>query len=585
MAVPDDDEDLELRHYVDVLRRRKVSFILTVLLVLLAGAAFTFTQSATYRSTAEILVEAPLSERIFSPTADAARSESTSGSNVATQVAVLESEAIRGAAEKELGHPVEVQVRRRGDTDVVEITAAAARKAEAAKTVQVYTDTYLGKRRDQLAAELTTTIDAVNAEIAVLDGALVELDRRIQDLNARIQASLLREVRAPLEADRDQLSQQRIAPEARRSELQQRLDRLRLASTLTRTGGVELLSGASEPTRPARPVLIRNLAVALILGLVLGAVVAFLRDHFDDRVRSETDLQRALGPRPVVGLVPAVHDWRKRATPPSWSCRRHPARPRPRPMPACAPPSTWPAPPAPGARSRSPHAGPGDGKTTTVANLGLSLAKAGRRVVLVDANLRRSRLHRFFGLDNRVGLTSVLSGSASVDTAVQMVPDVPRLKVLPSGPATPSPSELLAGEAAGGLIAYLAEQYDIVLVDCAASSGQRCHRPDRPGQRRDPRRLCQPHPPALPTRRGPRTARPPPGRRWRAPSSTASPGSRATVSPTATARRPGERPAPAEPAAHEPQSAASSKPATKPVSRPCRWSPWTANGPDAGPRP
>lgn len=438
--------------------------IVTVLVVLLAGTAFTLTQSSVYRSTAEILVQAPLAERIFAPTADLARSDPATGSDVATQVAVLQSEAVRSAAEKTLGRPADVDVRRKGDTDVIEITATSNEKAEAAEATQVYTDTYLAKRRGQLAAELTTTIDAVNAEIAVLDGALGELDKRIQDLNTQIQATFLREVRAPLEAQRDQLTQQRAGPESRRSELHQRLDRLRLASTLTRTGGVELLSAASEPTRPARPVLARNLAVALALGLVLGAVVAFLRDHFDDTVRSEIDLQQAGADMPVLGRVPAVGEWRDReatelvtqSAPRSAAAEAYAHLRTTLDLVGAT---------RAGKRVQITSAGPGDGKTTTAANLGVSLAKAGRRVVLVDANLRRPRLHRFFGIDNRAGFTSVLSGATPVTSAIRLVPDVPRLRVLPSGPPPPSPSELLSSGAARDLLTSLAEQSDVVLID------------------------------------------------------------------------------------------------------------------------
>ncbi|MDQ4133854.1 MAG: polysaccharide biosynthesis tyrosine autokinase [Actinomycetota bacterium] len=464
MAAPSDDEDLELRHYVDVLRRRKVSVIVTVLLALLAGAAFTLVQSSVYRSTAEILVQAPLSERIFAPTADLARSDTATGSDVATQVAVLQSETVRSAAEKALGGPVDVEVRRKGDTDVIEITATSDTKAEAAKVTQVYTDTYLAKRREQLAAELTTTIDAVNAEIAVLDGVLGELDKRIQDLNTQIQATFLREVRAPLEAQRDQLTQQRTGPESRRSELQQRLDRLRLASTLTRTGGVELLSAASEPTAPARPVLGRNLAVALALGLVLGAVVAFLRDHFDDTVRSEIGLQRAAGDTAVLGLVPAVRDWRDREAT-ELVMQSAPRSPAAEAYARLRTTLDLVGATRPGKKLQITSAGPGDGKTTTTANLGISLARSGRRVILVDANLRRPRLHRFFGFDNGEGLTSVLSGTTSVTSAIRLVPDIPRLRVLPSGPRSTSPSELLSSRAARDLLTSLAEQSDVVLVD------------------------------------------------------------------------------------------------------------------------
>jgi non-specific protein-tyrosine kinase len=462
MAAPSDDEDLELRHYVDVLRRRKLSVIVTLVVVLAAGVAFTLVKPTRYRSSAEVLVQAPLSDRVLAPTGE--RAEPTGDSDAATQVAVLESASVRDAAEEAVGGKVDVDVRRKSDTDVIVVSATADTEAEAVKVAQVYTDTYLAKRREQLAAEITATIDAVKAEIGALDGVLAEVDRRIQDLNTAIQATFFREVRAPLEAERDQLTQQRAGPEARRSDLQQRLDRLQLASTLTKTGGVELLSAASEPVNPARSALLRNLAVSLALGLILGAAVAFLRDHFDDTVRSESDLERAGGGPQALGTVPAVRDWKNRertelvmkSAPESPAAE---AYSRLRTSLEVAGSATR------GAILQITSAGPGDGKSTTVANLGVSFARAGRRVVLIDANLRRPRLHRFLSMENDVGLTSVLLAKAPISTAVQTAPDVPHLRVLTAGPRLASPSELLSGERAQQLIASLAAQADILLLD------------------------------------------------------------------------------------------------------------------------
>lgn len=457
-----DSEDLELRHYLDVIRRRKVSLLVTVSVVLIATIAFTLLKTPEYRSTAEILVEAPLSERIFTP-AEPRNGQPGADTNVATQVAILESRSVREAAEKAVGRKFDVEVARIGDTEVVAITATAGKPDEATRLAQAYTDAYLSMRRGRLTTELRTTTDAIKAEIDVLGALVAALDTRVQDLNTRVQAAPERETRAPLEAERDQLTQERAGPATRRSDLQQRLDRLQLASTLTKTGGVEVVSQASRPEK-ARPVLLRNLALALALGLLLGVVVAFLREHFDDTVKSESDLQRILGKAPLLGVVPVVRGWRSHDEAMLVS-RSEPRSPASEAYSGVRTALELAGLSDPGRVLQVTSAGPGDGKTTTLSNLGVSFARTGRRTVLIDCNLRRPRLHTFFDLENSVGLTSVLQGEASLPAAFQPVPDESGLLVLTSGPAPASPSELLSTASIERVISSVAKDVDVVLVD------------------------------------------------------------------------------------------------------------------------
>jgi capsular exopolysaccharide synthesis family protein len=110
---------------------------------------------------------------------------------------------------------------------------------------------------------------------------------------------------------------------------------------------------------------------------------------------------------------------------------------------------------------------PGDGKTTLAANLAVSIAQSGKRVLLVDADLRNPRLHEVYGLANQVGLTSVLAGEARLEEAVHPSP-VNGLVILPSGPLPPNPAELLASQRFQEVLDSLREQYDCVLVDTSA---------------------------------------------------------------------------------------------------------------------
>lgn len=109
-------------------------------------------------------------------------------------------------------------------------------------------------------------------------------------------------------------------------------------------------------------------------------------------------------------------------------------------------------------------AGPGEGKSTTAANLAVTLAQTGCQVILLDADLRRPVQHRMFTLDQRNGLTAVLLGRCSLDKALQAT-TTGGLRVLPSGPSPPNPSEILGSHAMEELLATLYGMADYVIVD------------------------------------------------------------------------------------------------------------------------
>jgi non-specific protein-tyrosine kinase len=110
-------------------------------------------------------------------------------------------------------------------------------------------------------------------------------------------------------------------------------------------------------------------------------------------------------------------------------------------------------------------ANPQEGKTTTLANLAVALARSGSTVAIVCCDLRRPRVHEFFGLENDVGFTSVLLGKVPLAGAVQEVPDQARLSLLASGPLPPNPSELLSSRRTVEVFGSLQAEYDFVLID------------------------------------------------------------------------------------------------------------------------
>lgn len=108
--------------------------------------------------------------------------------------------------------------------------------------------------------------------------------------------------------------------------------------------------------------------------------------------------------------------------------------------------------------------GPGEGKSTTVANLAVVFAQQGKRVLLVDADLRKPTVHFTFQISNIYGLTNVLTKLRSLDEAIAAT-DIENLYVLTSGPIPPNPAELLGSKAMREFITTVEGEYDIILFD------------------------------------------------------------------------------------------------------------------------
>ena len=108
---------------------------------------------------------------------------------------------------------------------------------------------------------------------------------------------------------------------------------------------------------------------------------------------------------------------------------------------------------------------PSEGKTTAASNLAAILAQRDTRVLLIDGDLRRPNIHHRFGLNGKIGLTTVLTGATKLEDTVQRVPEIPNLDILPSGPVPPFPTEMLSSEAMDTILKRCGELYDYIVID------------------------------------------------------------------------------------------------------------------------
>jgi capsular exopolysaccharide synthesis family protein len=230
-------------------------------------------------------------------------------------------------------------------------------------------------------------------------------------------------------------------------------------SQRTAVNTITVIEPATLPVRPIGPSKYVMVLVAAAIGFVLAAAGAYLLDYLDDTMKNPADVQEALG-LATLGAVPRMNG-------PSGQGTLLPESPPPvvesynvlRTNLLFA---------AVGQRLRSlliTSSTPNEGKSLTVANLGIALAQSSQRVILVDGDLRRPRLHKLFHLANAHGVTTaLLQHPFDVERHLQLT-DVPGLRVLTAGPIPPNPTHLLSSSRMEELLSVLQSECDVLVVD------------------------------------------------------------------------------------------------------------------------
>src|SRR5690349_595466 len=265
--------------------------------------------------------------------------------------------------------------------------------------------------------------------------------------------------------------------------LLQKLKEAGISAALT-SSNVQVVDAARVPLAPSQPNIPRNLELGLLFGLASGIALAFTLEAMDTTISMPEQVETYAG-LVSIGMIPISSTIRSTATAKMLKARAEKNQPGttqinliPHVRPKSEVAESYRAlrtsillssPSAPPKIILFTSPLPQEGKTTTSVNTAVALSQQGRRVLLVDADLRRPSVDKIFGLPPRAGLSEILTGGCTPEQAILQQPELPNLYVLPAGRIPPHPSELLSSPAMKQLIDRWRGEYDHVVFDSPPS--------------------------------------------------------------------------------------------------------------------
>ncbi|WML92012.1 GumC family protein [Thiothrix lacustris] len=365
-----------------------------------------------------------------------------------------------------------------GADRALENPAIQALKEELARAQAEYRDkSRLFKPGFPEMQQLQGRISELGSEIAKESSSIDSTARG--KLQAEFEAAKQREAELKSEVKRQEgvlIGQRDKSPEYNTLQRKVEAERRNYDGLLTRLGEVRLAedSGASNvavvdvasvPSKPYAPNILLNLAMGAAIGLLLGLLAAIMAEIMDDRLRSIEDMKRALSSVPLLGVIPYISGRNNKNVlalrgqvgssfmlEAFRSLRENILMMKSSPDHGLA------------LLMNVTSPAPSEGKTTTAVNLATVFAYTGKRVLLIDCDMRHPEAHNKLGLENRIGVSDFLLGQQEVGDLVQET-TVQNLYAISAGSAVPNPTELLAGERFTALLSELGGMFDHIIID------------------------------------------------------------------------------------------------------------------------
>lgn len=456
--------ELDVSAWARTLWRRRWVILAVTAVGLLAAGAFSSRSDPVYRSSSQVLVQTDSIDGVLQPLGydsywfDPSRA-------LANEVVLINSDATRAAVAEELGYSASVRVVIDEEADLLTFSATSTDPSRAADIVNAYVRTFDERRREAVVDEAVKLTELLNARAAAIDDERAELATELEQARLSVVAASAdteRQQRAEeLERLEDRQQSRIAALDTEEAGIDATLSAVNLSSELRDGSGVRVVTVAVAPDRPIGASPVRTYLVAGLAAAIAGVALALLLDLLDNRVMSRSDLERSAGGLPTLALVPRSPDDDQDGV----VSIAHPQSRASEAYRTLRTSLQFLGIERPVEVVLVTSASAAEGKTTTAANLGVALARLGKRVVLLDCDLRKPRLVQRFGLVPSMGLTDVLVGACELVDVAQRVPDERGLVVVPAGSPPPNPSELLASSRMTDLVASVAAGVDVVIID------------------------------------------------------------------------------------------------------------------------
>ena len=230
-----------------------------------------------------------------------------------------------------------------------------------------------------------------------------------------------------------------------------------------KTGNIRIVDKAEVPMHPINPKKMLNMLLAMVVGLTLSIGLAFFLEYLDNTIKIPDEIKSHLKV-PYLGSVPVFSTNRNRERFPDLITDHTPKSPVSESFRGIRTGILF------SSANSAPQvilitsSGPEEGKTSCASNLAVTMAQSGSKVILIDCDMRRPKLHRKFRIDRDVGISNVLVGSAALNEVI--VPTgIDNLSLIPCGPIPPNPSEILGSEKMAQVLEALKKGYTRVLID------------------------------------------------------------------------------------------------------------------------
>lgn len=292
---------------------------------------------------------------------------------------------------------------------------------------------------------------------------LVEEDLiAVREQTQQVQGQIDALVAVPTRTD---LQEQRLANlQAQMVGLRSTLATLLSLSTGSTANLLTVVNPARPPLSASSPKVALNTVLGGLLGMLAAVGIAYTSRRLDDTIKTPDDIESLTG-LPLLGTIVRMPGDKSRALQYRLATVLYPRSPAAEGFRHVRTNVEFASGETPLRSLLIASAVPGEGKTITASNLAVAFAQAGRTVCLVDADLRRPAVHSVFALPNEHGLSSLLRGEEYTYHSVTHETEVPRLRVLTTGPLPPNPAELLASTRMRAIVAGLLEQVDLVVID------------------------------------------------------------------------------------------------------------------------